>query len=111
MEAGESAEHAVVREVAEEAGVVVDGWRVELPRQPALALPGLPCWAYHAWTAPGLSGGRGRREEIAEVRWFSRAEMSELAGAGEVKIPPSVSIARHLIEDWFGAGATWAVVR
>ena len=43
------------------------------------------------------------REEIAEARWFSRADLFRLCSSGEVKIPPKISIARHLIERWYGA--------
>lgn len=103
VEAGESAEHAVVREVAEEAGVVVDGYGLNYRGSQPWPFPASLMLGYHAWTVPDSPAAEADGEEIAEVRWFSRAEMSELAGAGEVKIPPSVSIARHLIEDWFGA--------
>jgi NAD+ diphosphatase len=41
-------------------------------------------------------------EEIAEARWFSREELAEALESGEVRLPPAVSIARRLIETWYG---------
>nr|BFE83340.1 hypothetical protein GCM10020093_059410 [Planobispora longispora] len=41
-------------------------------------------------------------EEIAEARWFTRAELADALRSGEVALPPVVSIARRLIETWYG---------
>ncbi|MGA0979007.1 MAG: hypothetical protein ACO3UX_03555, partial [Candidatus Nanopelagicales bacterium] len=41
-------------------------------------------------------------EEIVEARWFSRAELATACEEGTVALPPAVSIARRLIERWFG---------
>ena len=40
--------------------------------------------------------------EIAEARWLSRAELREAVESGEVLLPGQVSIARRLIETWYG---------
>jgi NAD+ diphosphatase len=41
-------------------------------------------------------------EEIAEARWFSREDLLAALESGEVRLPPPVSIARRLIETWYG---------
>ncbi len=41
-------------------------------------------------------------EEITEARWFSRSELIEAGRRQEVLMPSSVSIARWLIERWYG---------
>ena len=40
--------------------------------------------------------------EIGEARWFSRDELRDASAAGDVRIPPAISIARRLIERWYG---------
>ena len=42
-------------------------------------------------------------EEIGEARWFTRAELRAAIDSGELGIAPSTSIARRLIEYWYGA--------
>ena len=44
--------------------------------------------------------------EIAEARWFTRAELRDTTTAGDVLLPPVVSIARRLIEGWYGGTLT-----
>jgi NAD+ diphosphatase len=47
--------------------------------------------------------------ELAEARWWSREELQADVLANRLLLPPGVSIARRLIEDWFGGpiqGAT-----
>lgn len=101
VEAGESAEHTLRREVSEEAGIVVDPDRIHYRGSQPWPFPGSLMLGFHAWATsdeePTPDG-----EEIAEANWFSRAELAHLADQGRVRIPPRVSIARHLIEDWFG---------
>jgi NAD+ diphosphatase len=45
---------------------------------------------------------RADGEELQEVRWFSRAELAAAIEAGEVIPSGRISIARKLIENWFG---------
>jgi NAD+ diphosphatase len=50
---------------------------------------------------------RGQRisvddEEIAEARWFTRAELGAAVAAGDVLLPPPVSIAHQIIQSWYG---------
>jgi NAD+ diphosphatase len=40
--------------------------------------------------------------EIAAARWFDRGTLRAEVEAGTVVLPPVTSIARALIEDWFG---------
>jgi NAD+ diphosphatase len=101
VEAGESAEHAVLREVAEESNVTVDlGSLVYLGSQP-WPFPRSLMLGYHAMTDdPDAAEADG--VEISEVRWFTRDELAAGCAAGEVRIPPRVSVARRLIERWYG---------
>ena len=98
VEPGESAEAAVRREILEEAGVVV-GDMTYLGSQP-WPFPCSLMLGYHAWTADTRIRVDG--EEIVEARWFSRAELAAACESGEVALPPAVSIARRLIEHWYG---------
>ena len=98
VEPGESAEAAVRREMHEEAGVLV-GEMAYLGSQP-WPFPCSLMLGYHAWTADRDIRVDG--EEIVEARWFSRAELAASCDAGTVALPPAVSIARRLIERWYG---------
>lgn len=98
VEPGESAEAAVRREIAEEAGVHVD----EMAYLGSQPWP-FPCslmLGYHAWTQSTQITVDG--EEIVEARWFSRADLAAACEEGRVALPPAVSIARRLIEHWYG---------
>lgn len=50
-------------------------------------------------------------EELSEARWFSRSELKAGMEAGEILPPSGISIARHLVELWYGeplpAAARW----
>jgi NAD+ diphosphatase len=41
-------------------------------------------------------------EEIVEAVWVTRAQLREMAMAGRVGLSPSISIARRIIENWYG---------
>jgi NAD+ diphosphatase len=100
VEPGESAEMAVVREVAEEAGVQVADVAY-LGSQP-WPFPWSLMLGYTARAAdPTTALADG--VEISEVRWFTREELEAAVTAGEVLLPPGVSIARRLVENWYGA--------
>lgn len=98
VEPGESLEHAVIREVHEEVGVRVDKPRY-LGSQPWPFPRSLMLGFFANATTTELICDE---EEIAEARWFSRAELVEALRSGEVRLPPPVSIARRLIETWYG---------
>lgn len=99
VESGESAEAAVRREIFEESGVVV-GDMVYLGSQP-WPFPSSLMLGYHALAESTEIAVDG--EEIVEARWFSREELRTACESGEVALPPAVSIARRLIERWYGA--------
>jgi NAD+ diphosphatase len=101
VEPGESLEAAVVREVFEESGVrVVDPvYRGSQPWPfPASLMVG-----FRARVAPGGSTvGRPDGEEILALRWFSRDELAAANAAGEIRLPGATSIARAIIDEWYG---------
>jgi len=110
VEPGESLEAAVIREVYEESGVrVVDPvYRGSQPWPfPASLMVG-----FRARVAPGSSTvGRPDGEEILELRWFSRDELAAANAAGEIRLPGATSIARAIIDEWYGGelpdGGRW----
>lgn len=101
VEAGESLESAIVREVAEEAGVVVSSLRYRGSQ--AWPYPRSLMLGFHA-AAVDDAAARPDGEEIVDVRWFAREEiLAALRGEGDVLLPGTASIARRLIADWAGA--------
>ncbi|QLD10552.1 NAD(+) diphosphatase [Microbacterium oleivorans] len=103
VEAGESLETAIRREVAEEAGVVVDD--LEYRGSQGWPYPRSLMLGFHA-VAADAPAARPDGEEIVAVRWFTRDEIvSSLAGTGPVSLPGTASIAHRLIADWCGEHA------
>lgn len=102
VEAGESAEAAVLRELSEEAGVDVDPSALDYKGSQPWPFPSSLMLGYHARLAPGSRVAIPDGVEIAEVRWFTREEMAAQCAAGEVMIPGTISIARRLVENWYG---------
>ena len=99
VEPGESAEQAVAREVFEETAISV-GHIAYLGSQP-WPMPRSLMLGFQA-VAPGGQHILVDREEIGEARWFSRAELKAGIDQGELSIAPTSSIARRLIEFWYG---------
>lgn len=103
VEAGESLETAIGREIAEEAGVRLtdvryvssQGW--PYPRSLMLG--------FRARTVAD-DEARADGSEIVDVRWFTRDQIRVgLDGRGGVGLPGPVSIAHRLIRDWaYGGG-------
>jgi NAD+ diphosphatase len=53
----------------------------------------------------GLGSSREPRPdgtELRELRWFTREQLVGEVAAGSVILPGPASIARAIIEDWFG---------
>jgi len=99
VEPGESVEHALIREVSEETGLAVTGTRY-VGSQP-WPMPQSLMLGFRAH-ARGTQEIRVDEEEIAEAQWFSRDQLRAAVLAGEVLLPPPVSIAHRIIESWFG---------
>jgi NAD+ diphosphatase len=110
VEPGESAEQAVIREVAEETQIKVTNVRY-VGSQP-WPMPRSLMLGFRA-EAPAGQAIIVDREEIAEASWFSRDELLAAIAAREIALPPPVSIARHIIEAWFGGPlpSTWTEPR
>lgn len=100
VEPGESLEQALAREVMEEVGVAVREARYH-SSQP-WPFPGSLMVGFTAVADDGALAVD--RDELEDARWFSRADVAAGLRAGTLRLPPPVSIAWRLIEDWFDAG-------
>ena len=96
VEPGESLDAAVVREMFEEAGIVVAD-PIYLGSQ-AWPFPYSLMLGFMAKRIEGDAIPDG--EEIVKLRWFSREEL--LAESGSILLPGKLSIARAIIEHWLG---------
>lgn len=108
VEAGESLEACVVREIGEEIGLTVHDVRY-LGSQP-WPFPRSLMLGFHAVADPDQPFVFGDGE-IAEAAWFTRAEIRAALDAGDwtdgapdtgakLMLPGAVSIARVIIESW-----------
>ena len=108
LEPGETFEQCVSREVFEESGVTVSEIKY-LGSQP-WPFPASIMIAFEA-LADNPEVAKGDGEEITEVKWFSRAELKAAAADGSLLLPPTISVARKMIESWLGevalGGETW----
>lgn len=101
VEPGESLEAAVIREIFEEAGVVVTD--PEYRGSQPWPFPASLMLGFEARLAPGTSNEpRPDGTELRELRWFTREGLAADVEAGRVILPGAASIARAIIEDWFG---------
>ncbi|GHG47433.1 NTP pyrophosphohydrolase [Sinomonas cellulolyticus] len=98
VEPGESLEQAVAREILEEVGVRVTECQY-LGSQP-WPFPASLMLGFTARTEDTAAAPDG--VEVLRARWFTREELSEAAGSGEIALPSSLSISRALIEHWYG---------
>jgi NAD+ diphosphatase len=108
LEPGETFEQCVAREAFEEAGVTLTDISY-LGSQP-WPFPASIMIAFTAHT-DSPEDARPDGEEITELKWFSRAELKAAAADGSLLLPPTVSVARRMIEGWLGesavGGETW----
>ncbi|WP_238154439.1 NAD(+) diphosphatase [Ornithinimicrobium sufpigmenti] len=98
VEAGESLEAAVIREVQEEVGIAVTN----------LVYRGNQPWPFPASLMLGFRAVATSTDlvvdpvELREAQWYDRERLAREVASGEVTLPMRVSIARRLIEEWFG---------
>ena len=99
VEPGETLEAAVSREALEEVGINIDS--VTYMGSQPWPFPASLMLAFVATTLNSEITVDG--DEIAEAYWYSRAELAAACKAGELRIPSKVSVARKLIEHWYGS--------
>jgi len=99
VEPGETLEAAVAREALEEVGIEIDS--VTYMGSQPWPFPASLMLAFVATTLNSEIKVDG--DEIAEAYWYSRAELAAACKAGELRIPSKVSVARKLIEHWYGS--------
>lgn len=101
VEAAETPEACAIRELREEAGVVLSNVRYHFS-QP---------WPFPSSLMMGFTGDAADRnlkldqKEIEEARWIDLGHARKLLDGGEhdgVRLPPRFTIARRLIEKWAG---------
>lgn len=99
LEAGETLEECAVREIHEEAGVVISDLRYVFS-QP---------WPFPASLMVGFIAKAQSRAltldptEITDAKWVSRADMRKLLGGGQLDgifVPPPFAIAHQLLRNW-----------
>ena len=102
VEPGESFEQCVRREVKEEAGVVVTAMNY-LGSQP-WPFPASIMIAYEA-LIDDPTAAQADGEEIEEIRWYTRESMKAAVQNQSIILPPTISVARAMINRWYGSHA------
>lgn len=98
VEAGENLEHACRRETMEETGIEV-GEVKYLGSQP---------WPFKISLMMAFKGQALSTqihvdgEEVADARWVTRDEFTDLLVTGRISAPGKATIARYMIEEWYG---------
>ena len=100
VEPGESVEDAVIREVNEETGVIVE--KLEYQHSQPWLFPSSLMLGFTA-TAKG-NEIKIDKNELEDACWFSRKEIKDNLIKGLLRIPSKAAIAYHLIEEWFNKG-------
>ncbi len=100
VEPGESIEDAVIREVNEETGVIVE--KLEYQHSQPWLFPSSLMLGFTA-TAKG-NEIKLDKKELEDARWFSRKDIKDNLKKGLLRMPGKVAIAYHLIKEWFDKG-------
>jgi NAD+ diphosphatase len=98
VEAGESLEQTVHREVFEESGIRLSS--VEYFGSQPWPFPRSIMLGFRARASTGAITVDG--EEIVSARWFTREALLAEVAAGTVILPGEASIAFRLVRDWLG---------
>jgi len=106
VEPGESFEQTVLREVFEESAIRADEITY-LGSQP-WPFPASIMISFSA-LATNPDAAKADGEEIEEIRWLTRDQMREAIADQSLTLPPSMSVARKMIEFWYEKNG--AVVR
>lgn len=96
VDAGETLEQTVVREVEEEVGLSVKKVRYAASQPWAFSnslMIGFFAWAEDTTLNVNL-------EELEKADWYSREQINDLRGSDDFRLPRKDSIARFLIETW-----------
>lgn len=99
LEPGESLEACVKREVLEEAGVRIN--QIEYLGSQAWPFPASIMLAFTG-VVENPDDAQADGEEIEDLRWYSKESFTADLKSGELLIPPGISIARRMIEAWYG---------
>ncbi|QOQ39216.1 NAD(+) diphosphatase [Trueperella pecoris] len=100
VEAGESVEDAVRREVWEEAGVRVG--RLEYVASQPWPYPRSLMVGLRGWTVELEPSAVPDGVEIAQAGFFTRGQVRQMFAADPQSMPGPTSLARALMEDWYG---------
>lgn len=100
VEPGESLEACLHRELLEECGVEIE--TPEYLGSQAWPFPASLMVAFCSVAKNPLEA-RADGDEIKEIKWFTRDELRSAYLREEVLLPPRISIARRMIEHWYGA--------
>ena len=100
VEAGESCEAAVIREVFEESGIHVDLHSLKYMGSQPWPFPASLMLAYRAVATSTEVDMQD--DEMTEVQWFTREALAAACTSETLKLPSPVSIAFRLIQSWYG---------
>ena len=98
VEPGESLEDALRREVFEESGIEV----VECDYHSSQPWP-FPSSLMLGFTARAGTDALSYGDELEHAGWFSPEALRAAVAAGEIRLPPPLSLSARLLDDWYRA--------